>query len=203
MCCATGYASVLCGAPPRPSLSLGTLHKKAYVLCGEEHVLGARGAPRGPRYRSSAAPLYLPSVGRGSRSPCLLGFCGSQSRTRFGSESRTTVVLDGEPEAYKCAWMSPPRPFGGQQARHCSSATAVIFKSRITAKTRQLAGLRGASTRSNHSWFTQARGRRLREPGAPAAQNAPSSLHNAYRPYIRWISLTRSRSLAPFSWSII
>ena len=46
----------------------GSLQKKAYVFCGEEYVLGARGAPRGPRYRSSAAPLYLPSVGRGSRS---------------------------------------------------------------------------------------------------------------------------------------
>ena len=132
-----------------------------------------RGSPRGPRSRSSAAPLYLPSVGRGSRSPCLLGFCGSQSRTRFGSESRTTVVLDGEPEAYKCAWMSPPRPFGGQQARHCSSATAATSKTSI-------------SLPRHGSW--RACGGLLREPGArrPRKQERESC---------KQLSLSRKRSI--------
>ena len=45
-----------------------------------------------------------------------------------GLRSRTTLVLDGESGAYKRAWMSPPRPFGGQQDRHCSFATATCHQ---------------------------------------------------------------------------
>ena len=31
--------------------------KRAFVLCNAERVLDVRGAPRGPRCRSSAAPI--------------------------------------------------------------------------------------------------------------------------------------------------
>ena len=72
--------------------------------------MGTRCAPRGPRYRSSAAPLYLTSFGRGSRSPCFLVAVKVIHNQGRGSvqdqEQRWFLLVNQERQAR--SWDLPP-----------------------------------------------------------------------------------------------
>ena len=70
------------------------------MLCRVERVLGTRGAPRGPRYRSSAAPLYLAGAREGDRSQLRswLLWCADQRRgLRFATRPLLALRARSDP----------------------------------------------------------------------------------------------------------
>ena len=95
-----------------------------------------------------------------------------------GARARTTLVLDGELEAYKCAWMSPPRPFGGQQDRHCSCATATRHQLDGGLHEAAAGGLAGGS----YAHQERAPHRKTQNSSPDRAPEARHSSHNTNAP---------------------
>ena len=79
--------------------------------------------------------------------PTTVGAATSASEERGLRRTTQTPSSNRTTQKNERAWMGPPRPFGGQQDRHCPFAKATPTKSRTSCIKRQLAGLRGAFPR--------------------------------------------------------